>query len=108
MRLLSYILIGVLVGGLASGLGCKKEEESPASTLGGVLEDAAGEVEKASEAAVAQAEKDLDAVTKAIKDGSHDAAETTLESLEGIKSTLPESLQQKIDDARKALNDAKQ
>ena len=106
MRLLSYILVGILVGGLVVGVGCKKEE-TPASTLGGALEDAAGEVEKVSEKAVAQAEKDLDAVTKAIEDGNHDAAEKTLKALEDIKGTLPESLQEKIDGARKTLNDAK-
>lgn len=107
-------LLAVLFAGLQ--LGCSKEQPKPAPTKPTPSPSTAPEVTPAPSAAptpaatasTAVAEQDpqslLDAVLAMIKDGKLDDADKALKALEANASSFPAAIQEKIKQARTALD----
>ena len=70
-------------------------------------EKAAPLADAAKDAAAKEAQPLLDKTSAAIKDGKLDAAEESLKKLEGMKDTLPKSMQDQVGSLRKSLDAAK-
>ena len=115
-----YIMALLLVLVTAVSAGCGKKEQKPATPAKEAAEtteawEEAAEpaeaiVEKPAEGAdeaVKQAEAMLEQVHQCIEDGELDQAETHLKALEAKKDSLPQSLQDEIDAARKLLEASK-
>ena len=128
-----YRTIGVVVLGCMLLVGCDSGEESSAPAVdtsaaekaasnastqtqnaandaqkaaAGAAEEAQSAASSANSEAVAKAKELLEQATAYIKDNKFDLAEKTLNQLDKIKASLPQSMQQQIDSARSMLNAA--
>ncbi len=96
-----YWLAGVTFA-CALIMGCEGQGKSEAL---GVAKDTQS---AATETKAKEAQPLIDKASEAIQDGKLDQAQDNLTQLEGMKSSLPKSMQDKIASLEKSLNTAKQ
>ena len=107
MRCVALLMAGLLA--IVCAVGCDKKEDSASPTASGAKTPAApsGDAAAAANAAMGDAQAKLDQVTTYIKENKLDLADKTLTQLESHKAEFSAALQDKIAQARKALDAAK-
>lgn len=107
MRLSCVVVPGIMLSAFAI-CGCEKEEaKSAVDKAGQSVSDAAGSAKDAASAMAEQGQKLLDQAMGYVKENKLDLAQKAIDQLDGMKASLPPSLQDGLEKTKSALAAAK-